>query len=311
MLSRIAESLFWIGRYTERADDTSRMLQVHLRLQVEDPWVVETDASRSLLTLLGVDPSEIGPEPGADDLNRHLGWDLTSSASIVSCWSAARDNARRAREVIPLELWECINTTWHQLPSGRFRPGRSNTFLEWTRERSALFTGIARSSMVRDEGWEFLLLGRSLEQADMTSRLVSAASLSGTTPWPTVLRGCGAHDAFLRTYRGFRADREAAEFLILDSRFPRSVMHGLSNAIESLTTIAKSHHGGSRETTEALRQLGRIRAHLEYSPLDDLMDSLNQEMAAVQNACDMATRAITRSFFAVQDPTAWTTEEVS
>lgn len=311
MLSRIAESLFWIGRYAERADSTARMLQVHLRLQVEDPWVVEADAARSLLTLLGIDPVECGPEPSAADLNRLLGYDLTSPASIVSCWAAARDNARRAREVIPAELWECINTTWHQLPSGRFRPGRSNTFLEWTRERSGLFTGIARSTMVRDEGWQFLLLGRSLEQADMTSRLVSAASLSGTTPWPAVLRGCGAHDAFLRTYRGFRADREAAEFLILDSRFPKSVMHGLNRAIESLTKITQTHHGGSRETTEALRQLGRIRAHLEYTPLEDLMESLNHEMAAVQSACDLATRAITRSFFAVQDPTAWTTEEVS
>ena len=82
--------------------------------------------------------------------------------------------------------------------------------------------------MVRDDGWQFFLLGRCLEQVDMTSRMVASASLTtGSANWPSVLRGVGGHDAFLRTYKGLHTDAEAAEFLLVDARFPRSVMHGL------------------------------------------------------------------------------------
>ena len=302
MLSRIAESLFWIGRYSERADATSRLLQVHMRLLIEDPYVTESASCRNVLALMGIEDLE---SPTGDDLLQILGYDEKQPTSIVSCWRAARDNARRAREVIPSELWECINTTWHQLPSGRFRPGRHDHFFSWARERSALFAGIARGTMVRDEGWQYLVLGRSLEQADMSSRLVASAALSsGPTPWPAVLRGCGAHDAFLRTYRGFHADREAAEFLILDRGFPRSIMHGLKVATESLDALTpkgSEQHGG----TEALYLLGKLRANLEYTPMTEQIDNLSEQMAEVQAVCDAVTKIISATFFAVQAPTSW------
>ena len=108
------------------------------------------------------------------------GYDASEATSIFASWASARDNARRAREVIPLELWECINTTWHQLPQNSFGVAEAHTYLSWARERSALFTGIARGTMVRDEGWQFLLLGRSLEQIDMTSRMNPASPLTET-----------------------------------------------------------------------------------------------------------------------------------
>ena len=121
MLSRIAESMFWIGRYVERAEDTARLLQTHLRLLVEDSSAAEVDACRNLLALMSVDHIE---NPTHDDLLRVLGYDRREPTSIFSCWAAARDNARRAREVIPLDLWECINTTWQQLPPGAVRGGQ-------------------------------------------------------------------------------------------------------------------------------------------------------------------------------------------
>lgn len=306
MLSRIAESLFWIGRYCERAEDSARFLQVHLRTMVEDTSIVESTVCADLLSLMGVDPV---PDPDPEDVLRLLGYDGTSPNSIVASWRAARDNARRAREVIPLELWESINTTWHQLPTGRFRLGRSNTFLDWARERSALFTGIARGTMVRDEGWEFLLLGRSLEQADMAARMISSATESrGATPWPTILRSCGAHDAFLRTYRGFQADRAAAEFLILDSRFPRSVMHGLDAAGECLNMVTRANPSATRRTDDAVRALGALRARLEYSSLDDLIEKLDEEMDLVRQTCAGVTGIVTSTFFDAQSPQAWITE---
>ena len=142
-------------------------------------------------------------DPDLTDLLRILGYDAAEPTSIYFAYAEARDNARRAREVIPLDLWECVNATWHQLADRR-RSGRAgaHVFLNWARERSAMFAGIARGIMVRDDGWQFMSMGRSLEQVDMTSRLVASASLAhGSTQWPAVLRGCGGHDAFLRTYR--------------------------------------------------------------------------------------------------------------
>jgi uncharacterized alpha-E superfamily protein len=264
------------------------------------------DACRNLLALMSVDHVE---EPEVDDLLRILGYDTRESTSIVAAWSAARDNARRAREVIPLDLWECINTTWQQLPVGPLRAATATTFLDWTRERSALFTGIARGTMVRDDGWQFLLLGRSLEQADMTSRMVASASLaSGATQWPSVLRGCGGHDAFLRTYRGVHTDRGAAQFLILDDRFPRSIMHGLVAATNCLERVAQANPTASRQSGVALRRLGQIRARLEYSPLDELLESLAKEMTAVQDACAQVTHTVSTTFFAAADATDWITE---
>lgn len=307
MLSRIAESLFWIGRYVERADDTARILKPHLRLLVEEATTAsEVEACSNLLALMSVDHVE---DPVLDDLLRVLGYAAREPTSIVASWSAARDNARRAREVIPLDLWECINTTWQQLPRGPLNAASANTFLDWARERSALFTGIARGTMVRDDGWQFLLLGRSIEQADMISRMVASASLSsGGTQWPSVLRGCGGHDAFLRTYRGLHTDRGAAQFLILDERFPRSIMHGLVAASDCLQIVSQANPTGSRQSADALRTLGQVRAHLEYAPLDDLLESLDQEMTKVQDACALVTHTVSTTFFAAEDPTAWITE---
>ena len=138
MLSRIAESMFWIGRYVERAEDTARLLQTHLRLLAEDSsGRARSDACRNLLALMSVDDVE---DPTPTDLLRLLGYDAREPTSIFAAWAAARDNARRAREVIPLELWECINTTWQKLPPARFGTARAHTFLDWARERSALFS---------------------------------------------------------------------------------------------------------------------------------------------------------------------------
>lgn len=305
MLSRIAEALFWIGRYVERADDTARLLQTHLRVMIESSPTSESESCGNLLALMGIDGIE---NPGKDDLLRVLGYDARESSSIFASWAAARDNARRAREVIPAELWQCINTTWHNLPSGRIQLTQAHGFCDWARERSALFSGLARGTMVRDDGWQYLLLGRSLEQADMTSRMVaSAAPATGTTQWPQVLRGAGGHDAFLRTYRGVHSDTGAAEFLIVDARFPRSVMHGLVAASDCLDTVSQAKPGHTA-VAKAQRMLGRLRAHLEYAPIDDIVANLNAEMVRVQDVCADVSEIAAKAFFAAADARAWIRE---
>ena len=172
-----------------------------------------------------------------------------------------------------------------------------------------MFGGIARGIMVRDDGWEFMSMGRSLEQVDMTSRLVASASLThGSSQWPAVLRGCGGHDAFLRTYRGLYTDREAVKFLIVDARFPRSIMHGLIAATDSLEKVAQNNMLTARHAQTAIRSLGQLRARLEYADLDDLLSNLNPEMSAVQDVMAQVTATVATSYFAAADPTAWITE---
>ena len=172
--------------------------------------------------------------------------------------------------MIPLDLWECINTTWQQLPPRRFGGAGAQTFLNWARERSALFAGIARGTMVRDDGWQFMSLGRCLEQVDMTSRMVASASLAGGgTHWPSVLRGCGGHDAFLRTYRGLHTDREAAQFLILDC--PVSALdHARADRRRGQPAEGQAEQPGRPQPpAEPPAGLGQLRARLEYSEMDD------------------------------------------
>ena len=270
MLSRIAESMFWIGRYVERAEDTARLLQTHLRLLVEDTSAAEVDACRNLLALMNVDhveePDPRRPAAGARLRPARADLDLL----LLGRGPGQRPPGPRGDPARPLGVRSTPPGT--SCPSAPFGVAGAHTFLNWARERSALFAGIARGIMVRDDGWQFMSMGRSLEQVDMTSRMVASASLTaGSTQWPAVLRGCGGHDAFLRTYRGLHSDREAAEFLILDARFPRSIMHGLVAAADSLREGAQHNMLAARQSELAVRALGQLRARLEYAEIDDLL----------------------------------------
>jgi len=163
--------------------------------------------------------------------------------------------------------------------------------------------------MVRDEGWQFLLLGRSLEQMDMTSRIVASASLTtGSSQWRSVLRGCGGHDAFLRTYGGLNTDPDAATFLIIDARFPRSIMHGLVAASDCLTNVSHANPSAAIPSAKALRRLGQLRARLEYADMTSLLEHLDDEMSCVQDVAAAVTKTVSTSFFAAADPTPWITE---
>ena len=218
MLSRIAESLFWIGRYVERAEDTARILDVQTQLILEDPGVDEETTCRSLLSIMGVDFDE-ETEIGTAEVMRVLAYDTTSTASIAATLAAARESARRARETLSTSMWEAMNTTYRAIPSGHFRSMRPPVAFRWVRDRAAQINGIAEATMTRDEGYQFLVLGRSIERADMTSRLVATAALTSGSAWGTSLRACGAYEAFLRTYKGLETERGAAEFLLLDRLF--------------------------------------------------------------------------------------------
>ncbi len=304
MLSRIAESMFWIGRYVERAEDTARILDVTTQLILEEGRTEEETTCQTLLSIMGVDAPDGVPVDTALVMEE-LAYDANSPVSIAAALAAARESARRARETLSVPMWEALNTTYRAIPTGHFRSLRPPATFHWVRDRAALINGHASATMTRDEGWQFFVLGRSIERADMTARLVATASLaagSGTS-WITTLRACGAYDAFLRTYRGLETERGAAEFLLLDRLFPRSVVHSLTRADACLEALESGQRAGFQN--EAQRLLGRTRAELEYRSLSDVVADLPTEMERLQRTCAQATDAISRRFFAGSEATTW------
>lgn len=305
MLSRIAESLFWIGRYIERSDGTARILDVHLQMLLEDPWIDEDSACRSLLSVMGTPTPPIGTLATRSDVLTELAVDRMNPSSIAYSLSAARENARRAREIVSSELWECLNTTSRRMPR-RLYDDKVHEFFQWVRERAALAVGVVDSSTSRDEAWQFFTLGRSIERADMTARLLATRSLTEESgpSWTTILRSCGAYEAYLRTYRGMPSATNAAEFLLLDRLFPRSIIYSISQAEECMSAIdPRADRVGHSNTV--LRALGRIRNDLEYRPVAEILAELPDHMQNVQTVTREASEAIRQRFFPTQAEPSW------
>ena len=308
MLSRIAEALFWIGRYVERADGTSRILDVHLQVLLEDSWSDEDLSCRSLLSVMGAPPPN-----GPVDRNRLvelLVADVKNPSSIIGALAAARENARRARETISAEMWEALNGAWTALPGVRREAVSVHGVLAWVRQRAAMVSGVADATMSHDDCWRFIVLGRSLERADMTARLIATRAIAGGPSWTHLMRSCGAYQAFLRTYRGASDDVNAAEFLLLDRLFPRSVFAALETAEECLEAIEPSA-ARVGVADEARRVIGRARTGLEYRGAAELLVDLPGEMEGVQRACSEASNAVSRRYFPRSAAHAWTSEVAS
>lgn len=309
MLARNAESLYWIGRYVERADDTARILDVTVHQLLEDSSVDPDLASRTLLRVLGI-------EPPAAQLDM---WSLTDLVafgrgdgqnSIVESISAARENARGAREVTSTEMWECLNTTYNAL-SERERAARRlgpHEFLSFVEGRAAMFAGLADSTLSRDDGYRFMMLGRAIERVDMTVRLLLArVGDSASSPaWVTVLRSAGAHDTYLRTYRGVLDAGRVVEFMLLDRLFPRSVFYSLRLAERHLDELHNRPHDRIGATGEAQRLLGRARSELEFLQPGLLLDSLEDRLAGLQRSCREIGEALALEYFHAAPWVAWT-----
>jgi uncharacterized alpha-E superfamily protein len=179
-------------------------------------------------------------------------------------------------------------------------------FFGWVRERSALAVGIIESATSRDEAWQFFTLGRSIERADMTARMLATRSLTEASgpSWTTILRSCGAYEAYLRTYRGMASARNAAEFLLLDRLFPRSIVYSVSRAEDCMSAIdPRADRVGHSNTV--LRALGQIRNDLEYRPISEILHELPEHMDGVQKVTREASEAIRQRFFPTQAEPSW------
>jgi uncharacterized alpha-E superfamily protein len=314
MLSRVAEALFWIGRYVERAEDTARLLDVHFHEVLEDPTVDEAAACAVLLTVMGVSDDTAHRHRDSRAVLELLGYDVTRPNSIVGALVAARENARGAREALSAEIWECLNSTHNELPArvAAARDFGPAPFFSYIRERAATYTGHAEASMSRDASHDMLVLGRSLERVDMTARLLAAriGARRGSEGWTSTLRACSAHDAYLRTYQqGVEAPR-VLEFLLVDRLFPRSVFHALSAGEDALARLDPAS-GRSALDEPARRAIGRARTDLEFLSAATLFDDLAERLHGLQRTVSIVSEEVTRRLFTGSGPLQWSLEELA
>ena len=308
MLSRVAESLYWIGRYVERAEDTSRLLDVHVHTLLEDPWVDEQAACRNVLSVMGVEVD------GPVDLRRtvdRLAFAPGDTSSIVGALAAARENARGVREALSSELWEALYATFHALPSQQAAADRHGPhgFFRYVRERAGLVAGLLDGTMPRDDGWRFLVLGRSLERVDMTARLLWARGQQrgASAAWIGLLMSCSAHEAYLRTYRAAVEPEKVVEFLVLDRLFPRSIYASLMQAERCLAEL-DPNTGRTGVDDAARRFLGRVRTDLEFRVSQDLLDDLPSLLGVLQTTCADTASALSARYFHHTAALSWSSE---
>ena len=287
MLSRTADHLFWMSRYTERAENTARMLNV-----VHETALLPQSAERAQEGWLGMlSISELIPAYTArhgtvtrDGVLHFMVRDGSNPSSILSCLRAARENARAVRGTLTTEVWETQNQTWlevnRMLAEGAFErdPGQ---FFEWVKYRSHLSRGVTLGTMLQDEAFHFLRLGTFLERADNTARLLDVkfhaveSEFHGLAPareheadfyhWSAVLRSVSAFEVYRKVYRDAISPDRVAELLILRRDMPRSLHASLREVVDNLAQVSNDH------SAETQRRAGRLLADLQYGRIDEIL----------------------------------------
>ena len=282
MLSRTADSLYWLGRYIERAGNNARGLQVALRMASLTRGVDQRDGAwQALLIASGCEPAFLatGAAPTPDAVVRYLAADPANPSSILSCIEAARRNARAVRTALTVDMWEAVNETWSEArrtTAATFAPDNLPAFLDWVKSRTILFNGAYADTMLRDEAWRFVRLGTMMERADNTARVLDVhhhAIAEGNggvayVQWQAILRSVSALRAYQWVYHARLEPRRIAELLILRPELPRSIVACYARIEETLEGIAASH-GGRRG--ECHRLAGEMHARLRFGRIEDIM----------------------------------------
>src|SRR5712692_7195966 len=252
MLSRVANSIYWMSRYTERAENVARFIDVNLQM-ILDLQAGSRAQWEPLVIITGDDAAFAKRYNGAtrENVIQFLTFDAENPNSIVSCLRAARENARTVRDAISPEMWEQINTCYLMINTAAYDRRIMESpdgFFSEVKKASALFDGITDATMLHDEGWHFYRMGRLLERADKTSRLLDVKyfillpSVTDVgTPmddiqWAAVLRSTSAFEMY-RKRHGRIAPERIVEFLMLDGEFPRAIRYCVSRADRSLHAI--------------------------------------------------------------------------
>jgi uncharacterized alpha-E superfamily protein len=315
MLSRVADSIFWMSRYIERAENVARFIDVNCHMMLDLP--AESAEQWGALVITSGDQERFAARCGGaatqENVIQFLAFDAENPNSIFSCVRAARENARSVREIISSEMWEQINTFFLMVsaPAAACRAKESphDLFTE-IKMASHLFEGLTQTTMSHGEGWHFSRLGRTLERADKTTRLLDVkyfillprhtdvGSPFDDIQWSAVLRSASAFEMYRKRHGRIAPDR-IVEFLLLDREFPRSVHYCLNAAEESLHAISGTPVGTFRNPVE--RWLGQLRSELGYARVDDIIeDGLHQFLDGLQGKLNVVGDAIFETFFALR-----------
>ena len=287
MLSRTADHLFWMSRYTERAENTARMLNVNYETSLLPQSASAAEAGwQGLLSISELLPAytALHGDVNARSVMEFMVSDEDNPSSIISCLRAARENARAVRGTLTTEVWETQNQTWlevnRMLKTGEFErdPGK---FFEWVKFRSHLSRGVTVGTMLMDEALYFMRLGTFLERADNTARLVDVKfhavenDFMGTVGeheqeydfyhWSAILRSVSGFEIYRKVYRDVIKPERVAELLILRPDMPRSLHASLNEVVANLRLVSGD------QTSDTLRHAGRLRADLQFSRIDEIL----------------------------------------
>ncbi len=315
MLSRVADSVFWMSRYIERAENVARFIDVNMHLAMDlggegvrpaDQWaplVVTTGDNELFVQLYG--------EPNQHDTIEFLTFDDRNPNSILSCLRAARENARTVREMISSSMWEELNKFYLMVRSAKTAGDITESaydFFKQVKLSSHLLEGITVATMSHGEAWHFARMGRLIERADKTSRildvkyyvLLPSASAVGTpldtVQWSALLESASALEMYRKRF-GRIKPVNVADFLILDREFPRAIHFCLLKAEESLLEITGGQRG--RFGTLAEKRLGRLRSELDYAQIGEIIDQgLHEFIDSFQVQLNKVGDAIFETFFA-------------
>lgn len=309
MLSRVADSLYWMARYLERAEHSARVLAVKLEAMLDqtpddaaDAWV------RVVAALAWPMTAEVKGSP--IEIARQLTLDKTHPSSIMTSVRLARDNARQVRELISTEMWGQINRQYLHLTAHdilQIWSAQPVPFLRGTADDLLLFAGITDSTMRHGEGWHFIQLGRYIERAQLMSRLLDL-HFGGLPPdvpqhvrppryfeWITLLKQATAFEAYCKVYTADVVPAKIAEFLIFDAQFPHSIRFAVDRVQEELGYLGPGAASGRR--LQAERLAGRLKASLDYGQVDELMaGDIDGFLRSVQATCKQIHQAVFDAF---------------
>lgn len=311
MLSRVADSIYWMSRYVERAENVARFVDVTLHLLLDLPGGA-AQQWQPLVDTTG-DQEEFAKRHGTateDNVIHFLTFDTDNPNSIVSCLRAARENARSIREVISSEMWEQINQFYLMVNAapnnGRFH--ETHDMFDQVKLSSHLFAGVTDATLTHGEAWHFSQLGRMLERADKTSRILdvkyymllpSVADVGSPIDdiqWAAVLRSASAFEMYRKKY-GRIAPNRVVEFLLLDAEFPRAINKCLNDVRLSLHAISGTPHGMFHNPPEQL--LGELCSELAFANVDDIItQGLHEYLDALQTKMNRVSVGIYETFFA-------------
>ncbi len=301
MLSRVADSLYWLSRYIERAENNARILDVNLQLTLDYENVgqdAEQQAWAPILASLEEQKlfSSLYENADAESVCEFITFEKKNPNSICSCITRARENARTVREYISSEMWEQLNRLYLYMNADSARRLYTSSAIDFYRrlvDSSHEFLGITNATLTHGEGWNFLQVGKYIERADSASRILdlkyhillpSGEQVGGnvdTVHWMAVLKSCSALEAYRKLYVGQVAPWKIAEFILLHRDFPRSIRFcadGLDEALHRISGSSRTHFAN-----EAERLSGRLCSDLDYATIKDIINfGLHQYLDRIQ-----------------------------